>query len=252
MQTLSDVEYLDCVICLHKRQIQITCCQCKVCNICGPCGNDLVESGQMNRCPTCRLISPWIYTTEFEIQEPFSPHASRDTTPIHTPPAPPLTLVRPASGSLPAPAIIENEPPPSLMQSACAQLYKYNICYCIICIIYVAFEIILGILKVVLKILNNENVKRFILLSVVSYIFGLLIIVIATCKSPGDLPPHLVSWIPLLIGISLLSGPIYKCILDFNARHNEQTIPTLFQQTREQHRHAYTITDPQASHLIID
>jgi hypothetical protein len=237
MQTLSDVEYLDCVICLNKRQITIKCSQCNICNICGPCGNNLVESGQMARCPTCRLASPWISTTEFQIQLPFSPSASRMSTPhVHSP-------------RIPSPIHIITENTLVLPPSNCPflrQMYKYNICYCIICIIYVAYEFILYILRTVLAILNNENVKRFILISILSYIFGLITIIIATRKSPQQLPTDLRSWIPLLVGFSLLSGPIYNCVIGFNACHNEQirqTIPTLFQQTREQHRHAYATTE---------
>ena len=237
MQTLSDVEYLDCVICLNKRQISITCSQCNVCNICGPCGNNLVESGQMASCPTCRLASPWISTTEFEIQVPFSPRALRMSIPL------PTTIVY--SPGIPSPTHIITEntlvPPPSNCPFL-RQMYRYNICYCIICIIYAAYELILCILKTILTILNNENVKRFILISILSYIFGLITIVIATRKSPEDLSTDLASWIPLLIGLSILSGPIYNCMIGFNACHNEQirqTIPTLFQQTREQHRLSY-------------
>ena len=77
MQTLTDVVYDDCVICLNKRRITAYCIRCNVCKICLPCQNDLVESGQMAKCPTCRLESPWISTHEVIVQEPFSPRAHR-------------------------------------------------------------------------------------------------------------------------------------------------------------------------------
>ena len=242
MQTLTDAVYDDCVICLNKRRITAYCIRCNVCKICLPCQNDLVESGQMAKCPTCRLESPWISTHEVIIQEPFSPRAHRishedidiywgnnrynrynhianylQTTIVGSysprpPPPPRFPSPQPnvsATRSTPVP------PPPlpavNINTQENPSYIQCNACVCLGCMVVSLIDNIFTFCAFIINILKSNGFKKFICLLTISYLIGLAIVIVFSGRNLKELTTSQASWISLLIGMALMSGVIYAC-----------------------------------------
>ena len=198
MSTLTDVEYDDCVICLNKRQIFIKCNQCHSCKICGPCTDSMIEQGLEAKCPTCRLVSPWISTCAIHIQDLSSSQAFPEII-IH-PHDITSPRVRASLHSVRLPQI-------TVRDNTINANINCSPCFCIEC---VAFTIYNG-LKKTIEILKSKTCKKIFLFLTLAYLVGILPIVIFSGKTIDNLTVSQVTWEPILFGTAIISIIRFFC-----------------------------------------